>query len=66
MGRGIVYFIFRRPRFCCCLPVSVCVVIMSLLGILLSGVLSVALWFEVSRAYISFHALVPFSKRLDN
>jgi len=50
MGRGVVYFIFRRPRFCCCLPVRICVIIMSLLGILLSGMLSVVLWFEVSRA----------------
>ncbi|KAI9507447.1 hypothetical protein F5148DRAFT_981447 [Russula earlei] len=51
MGRGIIYFIFQRPRFCCCLPVRICVVIMSLLGILVSGILSVVLWFEVSRAY---------------
>ena len=66
MGRGVVYFIFRRPRFCCCLPVRICVIIMSLLGILLSGMLSVVLWFEVSRAYISPYTRVPFSKRLDN
>jgi hypothetical protein len=58
MGRGILYFIFQRPRFCCCLPVRVCVVAMSLLGILLSGVLSVILWFEVSRAY-PFSFLLP-------
>ncbi|KAH9985981.1 hypothetical protein BJV74DRAFT_546556 [Russula compacta] len=48
-SRGIVYFIFRRPRFCCCLPVRVCVIIMSLLAIFLSGILSLVLWFEVSR-----------------
>jgi len=54
MGRGVIYFIFQRPRFCCCLPVRICVIIMSLLGILLSGVLSVILWFEVSRGVDSF------------
>ena len=52
MRRGVVYFIFQSPRFCCCLPVRICVIIMSLLGILLSGLLSVVLWFEVSRAYV--------------
>jgi len=49
MARGVLYYIFRRPRFCCCLPVRVCVIIMSILGILLAGVLSVVCWFEVSR-----------------
>lgn len=66
MGRGVIYFIFQRPRFCCCLPVRVCVIIMSLLGILLSGMLSVVLWFEVSRACIPPYTLMLFSKRLDN
>jgi len=50
MARGVIYYIFQRPWFCCCLPVRICVIIMSLLGILLAGVLSVVLWFEVSRA----------------
>ncbi|KAH9171978.1 hypothetical protein EDB89DRAFT_1036650 [Lactarius sanguifluus] len=50
MGRGIVYWIFQRPRFCCCLPVRICVIIMALLGFILSGVLSVILWFEVVSA----------------
>jgi hypothetical protein len=52
MGRGVVYYIFQRPRFCCCLPVRMCVIIMSFLGILLSGLLSIVCWFEVSRAYV--------------
>ena len=52
MGRGIIYYIFQRPRFCCCLPVRMCVIIMSFLGILLSGLLSIVCWFEVSRAYV--------------
>ncbi|KAI0300984.1 hypothetical protein B0F90DRAFT_1574850, partial [Multifurca ochricompacta] len=43
--------IFQRPRFCCCLPVRACVIIMSLLGLLLSGILSIILWFEVASAY---------------
>lgn len=50
MGRGIVYWIFQRPRFCCCLPVRICVIIMALLGFLLSGALSIIFWFEVSTA----------------
>jgi len=49
MGRGVIYYIFQRPRFCCCLPVRICVIIMSLLGIILSGLLSIVCWFEVSR-----------------
>ena len=48
MGRGIVYWIFQHPRFCCCLPVRICVTIMALLGFLLSGTLSIILWFEVT------------------
>lgn len=48
MGRGIVYWIFQHPRFCCCLPVRICVIIMALLGFLLSGALSIILWFEVT------------------
>jgi len=50
MGRGIVYWVFQHPRFCCCLPVRICVVIMALLGFLLSGALSIILWFEVTSA----------------
>ena len=48
MGRGIAYWIFQRPRFCCCLPVRICVIITAVLGFLLSGVLSIILWFEVA------------------
>jgi len=54
MGRGIAlgiaHWIFQRPKFCCCLPVRVCVIIMALLGFLLSGALSIILWFEVATA----------------
>jgi len=51
MGRGIAYWIFQRPRFCCCLPVRICVIIMAVLGFLFSGVLSIILWFEVATAH---------------
>lgn len=34
--------------FCCCLPVRVGVIIMSVLGILFGGVLSIVLWFVAS------------------
>jgi len=59
MGRGILYFIFQRPRFFCCLPVRFGVITMSLLGILLSGILSVILWFEVSRAHPFPSSFIP-------
>jgi len=61
MARGIIYYIFQRPRFCCCLPVRICVIIMSLLGILLAGVLSAVLWFEVSRTRFSSFVLDTLS-----
>jgi hypothetical protein len=64
MGRGVIYFIFQRPRFCCCLPVRICVITMSLLGILLSGMLSVVCWFEVSRAYVFPYTMMFFSECL--
>ena len=52
MGRGVIYYIFQRPRFCCCLPVRMFFIILSFLGIILSGLLSIICWFEVSRAYV--------------
>ncbi|KAF4563365.1 hypothetical protein EYR36_003808 [Pleurotus pulmonarius] len=39
---------FGGTTFCCCLPVRVGVLIMSFLGMLLSGILSIILWFEVA------------------
>ncbi|KAI0267159.1 hypothetical protein BC834DRAFT_822911 [Gloeopeniophorella convolvens] len=50
MGHGVLYWIFQRERFCCCLPVRVCVVITSLLGLLLAGLLAIVMWFEVATA----------------
>jgi len=59
MGHGIVHYIFQRPRFCFCLPVRIGVAIMSFLGILLSGLLSIVLWFEASRAHVFPYILCP-------
>ena len=52
MGRGVIYYIFQRPRFCCCFPVRMAVIIVSFLGILLSSLVTIICWFEVSRAYV--------------
>ncbi|KAJ7647264.1 hypothetical protein FB45DRAFT_892900 [Roridomyces roridus] len=38
---------FGGTKFCCCLPVRVGVIIMSILGMLFAGLLSILLWFEV-------------------
>ncbi|KAI0035553.1 hypothetical protein K488DRAFT_27857, partial [Vararia minispora EC-137] len=40
--------IFQRPKFCCCLPVRVCVIITSLFILILASLLSLILWFEVA------------------
>ncbi|KAF9012388.1 hypothetical protein BDQ17DRAFT_1343794 [Cyathus striatus] len=39
---------FGGTTFCCCLPVRMGVISMSILGILVAGVLSLILWFEVA------------------
>ncbi|KAK0226197.1 hypothetical protein IW262DRAFT_1294438 [Armillaria fumosa] len=39
---------FGGTQFCCCLPVRAGVIIMSLLGIILSGILTIVLWYEVA------------------
>ncbi|KAF5317088.1 hypothetical protein D9611_003834 [Ephemerocybe angulata] len=41
-------WIFGGKVFCCCLPVRFGVISMSALGILVAGLLSIVLWFEVS------------------
>ncbi|KAI0051788.1 hypothetical protein FA95DRAFT_1511300 [Auriscalpium vulgare] len=48
MGRGILYWIFQRPKFCCCFPVRACVTIMSLLGLVFASFLSIIIWYEVA------------------
>lgn len=39
---------FGGTKFCCCLPVRVGVIIMTVLGMLFAGLLSILLWFEVA------------------
>ncbi|KAF8910397.1 hypothetical protein CPB85DRAFT_1190089, partial [Mucidula mucida] len=39
---------FGGRTFCCCLPVRSGVIIMTSLGMLLSGILSIVLWYEVA------------------
>lgn len=40
--------IFHGKTFCCCLPVRIGVLVLSLLGVLFAGLLSIVLWFEVA------------------
>jgi hypothetical protein len=44
-------FILGGKTFCCCLPVRLGVIAMSFLGILVSGILTVVIWFVISSAY---------------
>ncbi|KAJ8503130.1 hypothetical protein ONZ45_g11122 [Pleurotus djamor] len=39
---------FGGKTFCCCIPVRIGVLIMSFLGMLLAGILSILLWFQVA------------------
>ncbi|KAK0212572.1 hypothetical protein DFS33DRAFT_1377052 [Desarmillaria ectypa] len=39
---------FGGTQFCCCLPVRAGVIAMSLLGIILPGILTIILWYEVA------------------
>ncbi|KAI5118874.1 hypothetical protein M0805_003549 [Coniferiporia weirii] len=51
MGNCVTDWIFRRQRFCCCLPARLGAVLLSLFTILLGGLLMVIIWFEVSTNY---------------
>ncbi|KAH8118968.1 hypothetical protein DFH11DRAFT_1562213 [Phellopilus nigrolimitatus] len=51
MANCVTDWIFRRQRFCCCLPVRLGVGVLSFLTILLAGLLMVILWFEVATNY---------------
>ncbi|ETW80729.1 hypothetical protein HETIRDRAFT_101844 [Heterobasidion irregulare TC 32-1] len=46
--RAVRRWVFERHRFCCCLPVRVGVIVMSLANLLVSGLLSVICWWEVA------------------
>ncbi|KAI0314091.1 hypothetical protein OF83DRAFT_1248303 [Amylostereum chailletii] len=45
---GCIDWVFKRPKFCCCLPVRICVIITSLLGLVLASFLAIILWYEVA------------------
>jgi hypothetical protein len=48
---------FKGTRFCCCLPVRLGVIIMAFLGIIVSAVFSIALWYELSGRLLYFQSL---------
>ncbi|TDL24313.1 hypothetical protein BD410DRAFT_820447 [Rickenella mellea] len=48
MGNPVTRWVFRRQKFCCCLPVRMGVIAMSALSVLLAGFFAVILWFEVA------------------
>lgn len=47
-------FFYRSQTFCCCLPVRVGVMVISLFTLLLSGILMIILWFLVSGTCLSY------------
>lgn len=49
-GRAVTNWVFKRQKFCCCLPVRFGAGIMSFLTLLFAGLLAVILWFEVASA----------------
>ncbi|EJD02687.1 uncharacterized protein FOMMEDRAFT_140590 [Fomitiporia mediterranea MF3/22] len=51
MGNCVTDWVFRRQRFCCCLPARLGAALLALLTLLLSGLLMVILWFEVATNY---------------
>ncbi|KIJ61335.1 hypothetical protein HYDPIDRAFT_159675 [Hydnomerulius pinastri MD-312] len=44
-------WLFHSSSFCCCIPVRVGFILMTILSFLLSGALSVIIWFEVFHSY---------------
>lgn len=52
-------FFYRSQTFCCCLPVRVGVMVISLFTLLLSGILMIILWFLVSDSEGSLTSLAP-------
>ncbi|OAX43326.1 hypothetical protein K503DRAFT_708889 [Rhizopogon vinicolor AM-OR11-026] len=51
MAFNLKNYLLYSPYFCCCIPVRFGFVIMTCLSFLLSGVLSVLVWFELSHSY---------------
>ena len=54
MGNCVTDWVFRRQKFCCCLPVRWGVAVLSFLMILVAGLLMVILWFEVASELLCF------------
>ena len=48
MGNAVADWVFRRQKFCCCLPVRMGVIVMSFITTLLSGLLMIVLWYELA------------------
>jgi hypothetical protein len=58
---GFLRWYFLSKTFCCCLPVRAGVIVMSFLSILVAGILSLLIWYEVaSAAEISAHTRSGF------
>ncbi|KAF9227421.1 hypothetical protein BS17DRAFT_764653 [Gyrodon lividus] len=51
MSFDLKAWLFQSSSFCCCIPVRAGVVSMSILTFLLSGAISVIIWFEVFHSY---------------
>ncbi|KAG9316544.1 hypothetical protein JVU11DRAFT_2594 [Chiua virens] len=47
MAINVTTWLFRSDSFCCCIPVRAGFVLISLLTLLLSGAISVIIWFEI-------------------
>jgi hypothetical protein len=64
MGFSVKEWVFGGKTFCFCLPVRLGVVVMTFLTLVLSALLSIIIWFEVSSALRSIPvidmALIPF------
>ena len=54
MGNCVTDWVFRRQRFCCCLPARLGAGLLALLTLLVSGLLAVILWFEVDSMCLIF------------
>ncbi|KAH0827803.1 hypothetical protein J3R83DRAFT_3428 [Lanmaoa asiatica] len=47
----VTAWLFHSNSFCCCIPVRAGFVLMSILTFLLSGTVSIIIWFEISHSY---------------
>jgi len=52
MSFGYGELFFGQSRFCCCIPARVGVAVMTVFGIILSALLSFALWYQISGGYL--------------